>query len=351
MGNTGQHTLTIPWDQFLMGDVLIPRDLQSLGGQLIAALGSYFTHAGFNWAPDRVLDSVPTSQVPLPSDACALPGGVDFRSQSDWETMELVSNSAHYDDSQYGAGAAVYARDHYRYLPYNICFGALWEGDLNSGKWVTNRFYCSQLVWRGYYEKGMDLDSNVTPLTNAVSPDDLYWSDNLSPGWMSNYDMTCTDPAYPWKGKYYVTANFTGESYTFCDTNIDFDWGEGKPTPAMPSNDNFSVRWTATANLPSGNYRFHLAGDDGIRLWIDDDLIIDEWHDQSMTEYTAVRYVNGGNHSLRVDYYEHGWDARVSFWWEPAPTNRSFLPLIIKDATGGVSVPSSLPTPVLIPYL
>ncbi|MBK9229817.1 MAG: hypothetical protein IPO15_02780 [Anaerolineae bacterium] len=62
------------------------------------------------------------------------------------------------------------------------------------------------------------------------------------------------------------------------DTNIDFDWAYNSPAAGINA-DHFSIRWTRTfSNWPAGTYVFHVLQDDGARLWIDDTLILSEWH-------------------------------------------------------------------------
>jgi hypothetical protein len=106
------------------------------------------------------------------------------------------------------------------------------------------------------------------------------------------------------------------------DSNLDFDWGASGLGGGVPV-DRFSARWGRTWNFAAGHYRFHLAGDDGIRLWVDGNLIIDQWHDQARAEYTADLDLTAGSHSLKVEYYENGGAASASLWWEqPCPTGQ-----------------------------
>ena len=151
-----------------------------------------------------------------------------------------------------------------------------------------------------YYEHGGD--ANVA----------LWWD-----GPLSSTCPTITD----WKGEYWNNKSLSG-SPVLCrnDHSVDFDWGSGGPGGGVP-NDNFSVRWTRNWNFTAGRYRFHLRGDDGIRLWVDGNLIINQWRDQGRTEYTAERDLSGGSHSLKVEYYEHGGDANVALWWEQGGSN------------------------------
>ena len=68
----------------------------------------------------------------------------------------------------------------YRDRSYNINF---------FDKYTTQKFYCSQLVWRAYAENGIDLDSNFTEFFgrpfSGVSPDDIIQSPHLSVVWTS----------------------------------------------------------------------------------------------------------------------------------------------------------------------
>ena len=51
--------------------------------------------------------------------------------------------------------------------------------------------------------------------------------------------------------------------------------------------------------------------DDGARLWVDDQLLIDQWHDGSLREVTYDYAVTGGIHNIRLDYYERTGSARA----------------------------------------
>ncbi len=126
---------------------------------------------------------------------------------------------------------------------------------------------------------------------------------------------------YPdWRGEYFPVAALSGlPLWVRNDTNLDFDWGTGAPAAGMPA-DNFSARWTRTSAFDAGLHRFHLVVDDGARAWIDDQLIVDHWHDGPVRETTADYATTQGNHNLRVEYYEKAGAARIRFWWEKLPT-------------------------------
>jgi hypothetical protein len=103
------------------------------------------------------------------------------------------------------------------------------------------------------------------------------------------------------------------------DPAVDFNWGSAAPASILPA-DSFSARWTRTVTFEPGAYRLNAIADDGIRLYLDGLLLIDEWHDSSGSQtYTAQRTL-GGAHQLLVAYYEHGGTARIRLWWERADT-------------------------------
>lgn len=98
------------------------------------------------------------------------------------------------------------------------------------------------------------------------------------------------------------------------DELVDFDWDLGSPDDSIPDN-NFSVRWTKTASFDGGLYRFDAASDDGIRVYLDDVPIIDQWNDHQKTSYGIDTQVASGNHTIRVEYYEHTGTALVRVHW------------------------------------
>jgi hypothetical protein len=123
--------------------------------------------------------------------------------------------------------------------------------------------------------------------------------------------------SYPdWRGEYYSNRDLSGSpAFVRNDTGINFDWGTGSPAENFPAND-FSVRWTRDQHFDAGTYRFHATTDDGMRVYLDDALIIDEWRNGSAREVTRDIWVGHGTHRLRVEYYEDAAYAVARFWWE-----------------------------------
>lgn len=121
-----------------------------------------------------------------------------------------------------------------------------------------------------------------------------------------------------WRGEYYNNRDLSGSPTLIrYDQAIDFDWGYGSPDYRIAS-DNFSVRWTGTIGAESERYTFYVLADDGVRLWVDGRLLIDDWRDSTgdLRQATTDLY---GFHTLRLEYYEHLGRARVKLWWEGEP--------------------------------
>jgi hypothetical protein len=123
-----------------------------------------------------------------------------------------------------------------------------------------------------------------------------------------------TEPRF-WRGEYFSNQWLSGSPVLVRDdAQIDFNWGWGAPAPGIPL-DLFSVRWTCTLGLAPGMYRFTTATDDGVRLWVNDHLLIDRWLDQALTSYSGTIYV-AGDVPVRMEYYERGGVAAARLMWE-----------------------------------
>jgi len=96
---------------------------------------------------------------------------------------------------------------------------------------------------------------------------------------------------------------------------IFFDWGFDKPRSAMPSADSFSIRWSGQRYFHAGFYRFGLFADDGVRLWVDGEQLVDQWHTGRGEYHAPVTYLNG-YHDVIVEYFEDSGEAEIRFWWE-----------------------------------
>ncbi len=97
---------------------------------------------------------------------------------------------------------------------------------------------------------------------------------------------------------------------------IDFDWGPGSPAAGI-SEDFFKARFTGyVQSTDAGTYTFIATVDDGVRLWVNDQLLIDAWVDQSETAYEAEIHLEACTaYPIRMEYYENGDDASCKLAW------------------------------------
>lgn len=99
------------------------------------------------------------------------------------------------------------------------------------------------------------------------------------------------------------------------DSQLDFDWAAGGPYSGITNN--FSALWTGKIIIPfNGTYSFTAEFDDGIRLIIDDTIVLNDW-DNVGAEYatTGTATLTAGEHSIRIDYNENTGNASCKLYW------------------------------------
>jgi glucose/arabinose dehydrogenase len=111
------------------------------------------------------------------------------------------------------------------------------------------------------------------------------------------------------------------------DPVVDFIWGGDGPLEAV-GNDNFLVRWRGEILAPvTDEFTFYLTADDGVRLWVDDELIIDQWVPQPPTEASGTISLEGGRkYRIRLEYFEAGGGAQVQLEYSSRTIPRGIIP-------------------------
>jgi hypothetical protein len=127
-----------------------------------------------------------------------------------------------------------------------------------------------------------------------------------------------SDPT--WRASYWNNTSLSGTpALQRSETSLDHDWGNGSPHPDVVS-DGFSARWTRYIDVEPGLYRFSATSDDGIRVYVDNDLIINEWHDHAAKTVSAEKHLSTGHHWVVVEFYENGGLAVARLTWAPVST-------------------------------
>ncbi len=140
---------------------------------------------------------------------------------------------------------------------------------------------------------------------------------------------------------YYSDDTLTTAFTTRVDATLNFDWGLGAPVSGM-SVDHFSARWTGQVDAPvSGSYVFTTTSDDGVRMWIDGALVIDDWTTHAAKDDSAtVTFAAGSLHDVKIEYEEVGGRAKLALAWAHPGQTTQIVPAshLFPPATGiGVS--------------
>ena len=145
------------------------------------------------------------------------------------------------------------------------------------------------------------------------------------------------------RGDYYKGMNFENFVLTRTDPQIDFSWGDpGGPDPTV-GDDSFSARWTGEVEAAfTETYSFYTSTDDGARLWVDGQQLVDSWVDQGTTERSGtIDLVAGNTYSLIMEYYENGGGAVAELRWSSPSTPKQLIP----QAALATPVKASSPSP------
>ena len=133
--------------------------------------------------------------------------------------------------------------------------------------------------------------------------------------------QTETPSEADWYARYWNNMDQAGEPVLQRnEVAVSYDWGLGSPASAVNPN-NFSARWTSPVYFDEGTYRFTLTSDDGARVWIDDEYIIDSWTQRPATTDVTTVHLDEGTHNIAVDYFEDGGYALISFAWQRVDGN------------------------------
>jgi YVTN family beta-propeller protein len=118
-------------------------------------------------------------------------------------------------------------------------------------------------------------------------------------------------------GQYFATAVPSGAAALQRTEALDFDWGANAPANGLPA-DNFSVRWTGSIETPvSGAVQLRTVSDDGIRVWVDNKLVIDNWTGHAPVADTATLNLQAGQrYPITVEYFEGGGGATLRLQWQ-----------------------------------
>jgi hypothetical protein len=128
-----------------------------------------------------------------------------------------------------------------------------------------------------------------------------------------------------WQASYYFGTTPSGNpAFTQQEPSgqnpLDYNWSTASPRSAVPGpnllgTDYWSVRWQGDFPFEGGNYVFRANVDDGIRLYIDGLLVLNQWYDGYKEVSNRVVGIGPGRHTIVVEYYERTGNASIQVWW------------------------------------
>jgi hypothetical protein len=116
---------------------------------------------------------------------------------------------------------------------------------------------------------------------------------------------------------------------TRIDPVVNNNWGFGSPSGTIQG-DSFAARWEGSLSIEeTGSYTFHTESDDGIRLWIDNQLVIDKWtlYGTRWNKSGNIHLTSGVKYTIKMEFFEHGGLAIARLLWEtPSNSSKQVIP-------------------------
>ena len=173
-----------------------------------------------------------------------------------------------------------------------------------------------------------------------------YWTPKQPIETLKQESVFSFDGKPGFRGEYYHGRALAGDPVVRQEPKVDFGWTNG-PTAGFGQND-FSARYSADFTAPTSDaYIFHVVADDGVRIFLDDQMIVDSWKVQAPTAFDSksIQLEAGSHHHFQLEYFQGDGGAEVHltvrktlvnvpgqiFYNRLSPLN--FYPLIAKAAS------------------
>lgn len=132
------------------------------------------------------------------------------------------------------------------------------------------------------------------------------------------------------RGEYFNNKGLAAPSVlTRTDATIDFDWGNNAPANTI-NVDDFSIRWTGQVKTPvTDNYTFSTLTDNGVRLWVNGTMLVNDWNGHSPTTNTGptIALVAGQKYDIRMEYFEAIIGAVARLSWAYPVQGQQIIPM------------------------
>jgi hypothetical protein len=146
--------------------------------------------------------------------------------------------------------------------------------------------------------------------------------------------------------------NITNLVLARVDPQVNFSWGNGSPGPSVPV-DRFAVRWTGQVQPKydlEETYTFYVRTDDGVRLWVNGQRLVNRWQNQNPTERSGTFTIPAGCdlYDIVIEYYEYTSGAVAELRWSSPSIAKEFIPQANLYPPEGPLPATSTPSPTPI---
>ena len=172
-----------------------------------------------------------------------------------------------------------------------------------------------------------DSDSGISEVAFPALLDSAGAADTSSP-YSNTYSWTSSSAAPGGLlAQYYDNMDFTGTEIVRTDSTVDFNWGNAAPDASIAA-DTYTTRWTGqVVPLYSQTYTFYTQSDDGVRLWVNDQLVVDNWTDHGSVENSGtIALTAGQKYPIKMEYYENGGSAVAQLSWSSSSQAKQIIP-------------------------
>lgn len=132
----------------------------------------------------------------------------------------------------------------------------------------------------------------------------------ISAGWSESNEFP------DWRGEYFANTELTGAPALIRnDPAVSFSWGRSGPAPGLLAADGFSARWTRSQEFAEGVYRWTVTGNDGARLLVDGQVVLDAWQGVAGQQVATETPLTAGPHLVVVELRNSDGDGSISTGW------------------------------------
>jgi PA14 domain len=180
------------------------------------------------------------------------------------------------------------------------------DGQLLQDDWNSDGSIDQSLTLTGTHEVKVEYND-----TTRVASLSAWWA---GPGALP---APATVDQGAWRAEYYGNRYLWGQPAMVLDEGegaLSHDWASAGPGAGLPG-DNFSARFTRVIDFTCGQYRFNVHADDGVRVWVGNQAVLDEWQPQQ-ADFAPEIDLQAGAQRVKVEYFQVYGGAELSVTWQ-----------------------------------